>query len=111
VVKVSSKREFEFRIKYRKTKAIFEIENSDEAVAPTVLPNIFESFFTTKPLRIGTDLGLSVSDNIIKNLDYSIEYKSKGSGKGTLSGLFYHQKIAVFEGCISFTLQNHLWSS
>ena len=84
VVKVSLKRDFEFQIKYRKTKAIFEIEDSGEAVAPKVLPNIFEPFFTTKPLRIGTGLGLSVSDNIIKNHDGSIEYKSKGSGKGTL---------------------------
>ena len=84
VVTVSSKREFEFWTKCCKTKAIFEIEDSGEAVAPKVLPNIFEPFITTKPHEIRTGLGLSVSDNIIKNHDGSIECTSKGSGKGTL---------------------------
>jgi C4-dicarboxylate-specific signal transduction histidine kinase len=84
VVKVSSKMVFEFQIKCHETKAIFEIEDGEKAVAPKVLPNIFEPFFTTKTLGIRTVLSLSVSDNIIKNHDGSIEYKSKGSGKGTL---------------------------
>ena len=83
-VKASSKKEIKFRIKRRKTKAIFEIEDSGEGIAPKVLPNIFEPFFTTKPLGMGTGLGLSISDKIIKNHDGSIECKSKGSGKGTL---------------------------
>ena len=83
-VKAQSKKEIEFRIKRRKTKAIFEIEDSGQGIEPIILPNIFEPFFTTKPLGMGTGLGLSVSDNIIKNHDGSIECKSKGPGKGTL---------------------------
>jgi signal transduction histidine kinase len=83
-LKTSVKRKLEFRIKRRKTKAIFEIEDSGEGISPKDLPNIFEPFFTTKALGMGTGLGLSVSDNIVKNHHGSIECKSKGPGKGTL---------------------------
>jgi len=83
-LKTSVKRKLEFRIKRRKTKAIFEIEDSGEGISPKDLPNIFEPFFTTKALGMGTGLGLSVSANLIKNHHGSIECKSKGLGKGTL---------------------------
>ena len=43
-LKTSVKRKLEFRIKRRKTKAIFEIEDSGEGISPKDLPNIFEPF-------------------------------------------------------------------
>ena len=87
-VKGSSTRKIEFRIKRRKGKAIFEIEDNGEGIAPKFLPNIFEPFFSTKPLGKGTGLGLSISKKIILTHDGSIECKSKGSGQGALFRVF-----------------------
>ena len=58
------------------------IEDNGKGIPDDVLPNIFDPFFTNKPLGEGTGLGLSVSHGIIENLGGRIEVESK-VGVGT----------------------------
>ena len=41
------------------------IEDNGAGIPPEILPNIFNPFFTTKPIGKGTGLGLSISYQII----------------------------------------------
>lgn len=57
---VASLRDFGDEIEYRLT-------DSGSGVSKTILPRIFNPFFTTKPVGKGTGLGLSIAKSIIEN--------------------------------------------
>ena len=44
-----------------------EIEDNGSGIPENVKPKIFEPFYTTKPVGVGTGLGLDISYNIIVN--------------------------------------------
>ena len=44
-----------------------EIEDNGSGIPEDVKPKIFEPFYTTKPVGVGTGLGLDISYNIIVN--------------------------------------------
>jgi PAS domain S-box-containing protein len=61
----------------QKNDMIFvEIANSGKQIPPQVLPNIFDPFYTTKPLGKGTGLGLSISYSIVQQHNGHIEVNS-----------------------------------
>jgi hypothetical protein len=57
---------------------IVEVADNGKGIAPTVLPKIFESFFTTKEAGKGTGLGLSICTKSSSSI-----YRSRPIGKGT----------------------------
>lgn len=63
-------------------KAILEISDNGEGIAPDVLPRIFDPFFTTKPPGVGTGLGLSICHGIVASLGGQITVDSV-PGEGT----------------------------
>ncbi|RUR06009.1 ATP-binding protein [Legionella sp. km772] len=58
------------------------IQDTGEGIKPEHMDNLFELFFTTKPIGQGTGLGLSISYNIIKKHGGKIKVDSV-VGKGT----------------------------
>ncbi|MBN1182868.1 MAG: GHKL domain-containing protein [Bacteroidales bacterium] len=60
--------------------AMIQIENTGSNISPSLLKKVFDPFFTTKEPSEGTGLGLSVSYEIIKNHNGSIEMKNTPTG-------------------------------
>lgn len=58
------------------------IEDNGAGIPPDILPNIFNPFFTTKPIGKGTGLGLSISYQIIveKHLGKLNCFSTRGKG-------------------------------
>jgi signal transduction histidine kinase len=64
-----------------------DISDDGKGIDPKHINNIFEPFYTTKPVGEGTGLGLALSFNIIKAHNGKIEVKS-ALGKGTTFSLW-----------------------
>lgn len=47
-------------------KVGFSVEDNGPGIAPEIRPRIFESYFTTKPVGVGTGIGLSISRSIVE---------------------------------------------
>ncbi len=53
--------------------ALISVTDSGPGIAPEVLPRVFDPFFTTRPVGIGTGLGLSVAWSIVTGMNGTIE--------------------------------------
>ncbi|MFQ5825633.1 MAG: response regulator [bacterium] len=65
-----------------KKYVVFKIKDSGVGIAKKNLPLIFEPFFTTKDLEIGSGLGLTIVEGIVKDHRGKIKVYSK-IGEGT----------------------------
>ena len=59
------------RIKVRTFRAMngaagFSVEDNGPGIPPAIRDRIFESYFTTKPVGVGTGIGLSISKSIVE---------------------------------------------
>jgi two-component system NtrC family sensor kinase len=64
------------------THVVVEIADTGIGMTPDIVKHVFEPFYTTKPVGVGTGLGLSVSYGIVKAHGGSIEVSST-AGLGT----------------------------
>jgi signal transduction histidine kinase len=55
---------------------LIRVSNNGNAIQQKIVDKIFQPFFTTKPTRQGTGLGLSLSYDIVKAHDGEIKAKS-----------------------------------
>ena len=67
-----------------------DVSDTGAGIPEDVLPNIFQSFFTTKAKGKGTGLGLSISRGIVKNHEGEIEVHSE-EGRGTVFSVLLPQ--------------------
>jgi two-component system, NtrC family, sensor kinase len=69
------------RAKRDTTRVVVEIVDTGVGMPPEVVKHVFEPFYTTKPVGVGTGLGLSVSYGIVQAHGGSIEvYSTAGLG-------------------------------
>jgi signal transduction histidine kinase len=61
---------------------LIEVRDTGAGMAPEVKERVFQPFFTTKPLGVGTGIGLSICHRIISDLGGSISVDSE-VGKGS----------------------------
>jgi len=59
-----------------------DVIDTGVGISPEVLPRIFDIFFTTKPVGIGTGMGLAICHRILTSLGGRIEVRSR-LGEGT----------------------------
>ena len=62
--------------------AILEVADNGAGMPPEVLARATEPFFTTKPVGVGTGLGLSVCDNLVRRFGGTMHIAS-AAGAGT----------------------------
>jgi signal transduction histidine kinase len=67
--------------------ALVEVRDDGKGIDADVLPHIFEPFFTTKAPGVGTGLGLSVVQGILRDHGGAITVRSKPA-KGTTFSLY-----------------------
>jgi signal transduction histidine kinase/CheY-like chemotaxis protein len=63
-------------------RASIEVRDSGVGIPPEILGKVMQPFFTTKPAGVGTGLGLSVCDRIVRELGGLLEIESE-VGAGT----------------------------
>jgi PAS domain S-box-containing protein len=70
-------------IRSRDERVSIEVRDTGSGIPPEVLPRIFDPFFSTKPVGVGTGLGLAVCHGIATSFGGEIEVESQ-YGKGSL---------------------------
>jgi signal transduction histidine kinase len=75
-----TERRVTFRTGDRDGWAWIEVEDSGPGVAPEHEAKLFQPFYTTKPVGLGTGLGLSVSYDITRSHNGRIGYRRSASG-------------------------------
>lgn len=84
---MNSKGSLSIKAEYDKQASLFIIKVSDSGpgIPEDLRSNIFDIFFTTKPVGTGTGLGLSISQNIIKLHGGTISFDCPADGGTTFT--------------------------
>ncbi|MHB8872053.1 MAG: PAS domain S-box protein [Myxococcaceae bacterium] len=61
-------------------RAVVEISDTGQGIAPEILGRIFDPFFTTRPAGAGTGLGLPISQEIVTSHRGSLQVESRPGG-------------------------------
>jgi CheY-like chemotaxis protein/two-component sensor histidine kinase len=63
-------------------RVVVEVSDNGAGIAPDVLDRVFDPFFSTKPIGVGTGLGLPICHSIVTSLGGDIRVQSE-LGRGT----------------------------
>ncbi len=74
-------REIKIETKNKDNKIIIAISDNGHGIDDAIKNEIFEKYFTTKPIGKGTGMGLGISISIIKAMEGEIDVQSE-VGKG-----------------------------
>jgi C4-dicarboxylate-specific signal transduction histidine kinase len=74
------RRGIEIRAERRGPGAVIRVADHAGGIDESVLPRLFQPFFTTKPTGSGTGLGLSVAYGIITEMGGEIAVRNEGDG-------------------------------
>jgi signal transduction histidine kinase len=66
----------------RRGQAVIEIADTGPGMSQELVNQVWKPFFTTKPVGVGTGLGLTICQRIVRDMGGSIELESE-LGKGT----------------------------
>jgi len=77
--------------------ACIEVTDDGAGISPEVIDNIFDAFFTTKPVGKGTGLGLSLFYTYVRDVGGAMEIESKVGEGTTISIYLPHSDQLVFE--------------
>jgi PAS domain S-box-containing protein len=69
------------RVRFQPPWIIVQVTDSGEGIDPSIMPHLFEPFFTTRMVGEGSGLGLSVSFAIVTDVGGNIEVQS-ATGEG-----------------------------
>ncbi len=64
------------RVWHDENKVFAEVKDTGKGIKPADLPYVFEPFFTTKNGKVGTGLGLYISNNIVASLGGRLDVES-----------------------------------
>ena len=64
-------------------EVLIEVSDNGPGIPSHILPRIFEPFYTTKPVGVGTGLGLYICKNLVERMDGTLEVETT-EGAGTL---------------------------
>jgi PAS domain S-box-containing protein len=66
---------------------VVSVEDTGSGIPPDVLPRLFEPYFTTKPVGVGTGVGLAVSDGMVTAHGGTLtaENRAEGGARFTLT--------------------------
>lgn len=68
---------------------VLEIEDTGTGISPEDESKIFEPFFTTKKTGLGTGLGLTVTENIVRLHNAYIDIKNREEGNGVIVSIIF----------------------
>src|SRR5262249_21075323 len=77
----------------RDGRVVVEVGDNGPGIPPSILPRIFDPFFSTKKQGRGTGLGLSVSYGIVRDHGGEIKVESR-MGAGTTFSVFFPVYVA-----------------
>ena len=99
---VGAARENEIRVRTRETpdgQVIVEVTDTGPGIPPELQRRIFNPFFTTKPIGVGTGLGLWICEGVVTSLGGSIAVESD-RGKGATFRVVFPSRPAKGPGSV-----------
>jgi signal transduction histidine kinase/CheY-like chemotaxis protein len=78
-------------------RVLAEVQDTGQGIAPDLLGRLFEPFFSTKPVGVGTGLGLPICHGIVSSLGGQIEVESE-VGRGSRFVVSLPRAIEAPEG-------------
>lgn len=98
VYSVKAKANPKISVYYFKDDSHFGVSILDNGagITETDLPNIFNAFFTTKPVGEGVGLGLALSENLLKMVNGAVRVKSE-LNESTEFTMLFPKEVVVYE--------------